>query len=332
MRVLGWTEREEPARVYIAGTEDGRFVEFVESVEPPIPREEKWVLIVSTLFGCPVRCLFCDAGGSYAGPLDARSILFQIDRMVRARYPAGSVPAGKFKVQFARMGEPALNDAVLKVLEELPARYDAPGLMPALSTIAPAGREGFFERLLDIRRRLYGPRFQLQFSIHSTDRSVRDRLVPAPKWDLAGIASYGERFHVEGGRKIALNFALEESSPLDPGVLLRHFDPERFMVKITPVNPTLRARESGLESGVDPETGGAPAADALRLAGYDVIVSVGELEENRIGSNCGQLLDAWLSSGRRLEGGYGERIVRPAEEGPRNRPKALSGRGAGATG
>ena len=152
MKVRAWTGSDEVARVYIAEAEGGRHVEFVESVEPPLPREEKWVLIVSTLFGCPGGCRFCDAGGSYDGKLSADEILFQTDYMIDRRYPDRRVPAKKFKVQLARMGEPTLNDAVLEVLEILPSRYDAPGLMPALSTIAPVGREAFFERLLDISR------------------------------------------------------------------------------------------------------------------------------------------------------------------------------------
>jgi 23S rRNA (adenine2503-C2)-methyltransferase len=65
MRVLVSTGREDIAVVYVAELEPGKQVEFVESLQPPLPREKKWVLIVSTLFGCPVQCLMCDAGGRY---------------------------------------------------------------------------------------------------------------------------------------------------------------------------------------------------------------------------------------------------------------------------
>jgi 23S rRNA (adenine2503-C2)-methyltransferase len=304
MKVKAWTGSEEIATVYIAEAEMGRHVEFVESVEPPIPREEKWVLIVSTLFGCPAGCRFCDAGGSYYGKLSADEILFQTDYMIDRRYPDRRVPAGKFKVQLARMGEPALNDAVLDVLETLPSRYDAPGLMPALSTIAPAGRDEFFERLLDIGRETYRGRFQLQFSLHTTDKERRDWLVPPKKWDFARIAEYGEAFFVGGGRKITLNFALAEGMPLDAAVLFRHFDPEKFLVKMTPVNPTCEADRCGIRSsiirGIEPERVTAP----LRDAGYEVLVSIGELEENHIGSNCGQFIKRYLERGSGFEAGY----------------------------
>jgi len=309
MKVKAWTGSDEIARVYIAEAEGGRHVEFVESVEPPLPREKKWVLIVSTLFGCPGGCRFCDAGGSYEGKLTAEEILFQIDHMIDRRYPDRCVPAEKFKVQLARMGEPALNDAVLDVLRILPSRYDAPGLMPALSTIAPAGRDAFFDDLLEITREIYRGRFQLQFSLHTTDAQKRDWLLPPKKWDLRRIAEYGERFLVDGGRKITLNFALAEGMPLDAAVLFRHFDPSKFLVKLTPVNPTCEADRSGVTSsirnGVEPESVTGP----LRETGYEVIFSVGELEENHIGSNCGQFIKRYLEGGGDFESGYNYELV-----------------------
>ncbi len=304
MKVRARTGSEEIAMVYIAEASGGGHVEFVEAVEPPLPRERKWVLIVSTLFGCPVGCRFCDSGGSYGGRLSAAQILFQTDYLVDGRYPDRRVPAEKFKVQFARTGEPAFNGAVLDVLEALPDRYDAPGLMPALSTIAPAGREEFFERLLSLNGEIYRGRFQLQFSIHTTDPEKRDWLIPAAKWSFGEIALYGERFHVSGGRKITLNFALAEGMPVDAGVLGRYFDPARFLVKITPVNPTFEARGSGLKSSI---RGGMEPIDvisSLRGAGYEVIVSIGELEENRIGSNCGQFIRRYLEGDGRFDEGY----------------------------
>ncbi len=147
MKIIASSGTEKVAMVYIGEMANGNLVEFVESVQPPIPREKKWVLLVSTLFGCPVGCAMCDAGGYYKGKPTKDEILAQIDFLVEKRFPNGQIPCEQFKIQFARMGEPALNDSVLDVLEELPSRFHAPGLMPSISTIAPAGRERFFERL-----------------------------------------------------------------------------------------------------------------------------------------------------------------------------------------
>jgi 23S rRNA (adenine2503-C2)-methyltransferase len=179
---------ETIAKVYVGEFPDGRRVEFVESLQPPKPREEKWVVIVSSLFGCPVRCAMCDAGGDYRGALSAEQILAQTDYMVLRRHPDGSVPSKRFKVQFARMGEPALNPSVLGALAKLSKRYRAPGLVACLSTVAPAASGKFFEGLLDVKEHYYRGRFQLQFSIHSTDAKERDAIIPISKWGLEQIA------------------------------------------------------------------------------------------------------------------------------------------------
>ena len=307
MKVFAVTGTPDVAEVFMADMGEGRMVEFVEALQPPYSRDERWILMISTLYGCPVRCLICDAGGGYRGKPTAQEILKQIDHMVYRWYPDGTVPARKFKIQFARMGEPAFNLAVLDVLKQLPGRYDAPGLMPSVSTIAPHGADDFFEGLLDVKNKLYpNGRFQFQYSIHTTDVTLRDRLIPVRKWSFAQMADYGRRFYHTGDRKITLNFALAEGMPVDPGVLLRYFDPERYLVKITPVNPTCHAVQNGLSTHIDPyrpETGQAVAQSLIEV-GYDVIVSIGEVEENEIGSNCGQYVLKYMESQKSLEDGY----------------------------
>ncbi|PLV57586.1 radical SAM protein [Thermotoga sp. SG1] len=308
MRIIRRIGKEEVAYVYLGETSKGNLVEFVESIQPPVPREKKWVLIVSTLAGCPVGCLMCDAGGFYRGKLSSEEILEQIDFLVESRYPDRKVPVEKFKIQFARMGEPALNDAVLDVLEDLPKRYNAFGLLPSISTIAPHGTDSFFEKLLKIKEKHYRGRFQLQFSIHSTNEEERDRIMPVKKWSLREISEYGKTFVKEGDRKITLNFAVAQNYSLDPDVIVDLFDPEKFLVKITPVNPTYRSRENNLRSDVDIEKGALikhqEFVSRLRNAGFEVILSIGELEENKIGSNCGQYVQRHLMNRKKLEEGY----------------------------
>ena len=290
LRVVETRGDEDLARVFVARLADGALIEFAESVQPPVPREEKWVLIVSTLKGCPVSCPICDAGGEYQGKLSAEEILGQIQLLVRRRYPDGKVPVPKLKIQFARMGDPAFNDAVLEVLRALPLSLAAPGLMPCISTIAPSGREAFFAELAALKRDLYpGGRFQMQFSVHTTDEEARWRLVPARTWSFAEMAGYGGSFFEPGDRKVTLNFAPAVGFPLDPDRLLDLFSPEVFAVKLTPINPTFASRRAGLVGLLDPSDPAAceGIAAGFRRAGYETILSIGELAENCIGSNCG---------------------------------------------
>lgn len=307
MKIIASAGREDVAMVYVVDVRDGHLVECVESVQPPIPREEKWVLLVSTMFGCPIGCLMCDAGGHYQGKPTKEEIFSQIDYLVSKRYPDRNITPAQFKIQFARMGEPSLNPSVLDVLEELPKRYNAPGLMPSISTVAPKGTEAFFERLLSIKNEKYsGGHFQFQFSIHSTDDRLRDELIPVKKWSFDEMAAYGDRFYQSGDRKVSLNFALAQDVPVDPEVLLKYFDPDRFLVKITPLNPTYRATENKLTTYIDPynDNKAYTIVRSLKNAGYQVIVSIGEVEENYIGSNCGQYIKRHLNASGSLDDGY----------------------------
>jgi 23S rRNA (adenine2503-C2)-methyltransferase len=312
MKVVAVTRNPDLATVYIADMGDECMIEFVEACQPPYPRDECWILMVSTLYGCPVKCKMCDAGGHYGGKPNAAEILHQIDYMVDEWFPGRVIPSRKFKIQFARMGEPAFNLAVLEALEQLPGRYDAPGLMPSISTIAPHSTDAFFDNLIDVKNKLYtGGRFQFQFSIHTTDVDLRNQLIPVNTWSFAEMAAYGDRFYFEGDRKITLNFALVDGNPADPNILLRYFDPSHYLIKITPVNPTSHAVQNKLTSHVDPnrpETANE-VAESMVAAGYQTIVSIGEAEENKIGSNCGQYVLNFLESKQLVQDGYTYRVA-----------------------
>ncbi|MBM3153340.1 MAG: radical SAM protein, partial [Chloroflexi bacterium] len=86
MNVFAIAGDAEVATVYMADMGRGRLIEFVEALQPPYSRDERWIMMVSTLFGCPVKCQICDAGGQYQGKPDAEEILAQIDYMVRRWY------------------------------------------------------------------------------------------------------------------------------------------------------------------------------------------------------------------------------------------------------
>lgn len=289
--VLGWTGLPDVAEVGVVRFrgEDRFRVEMVDGLEPPHPRERKWILNVSTQFGCPVGCPFCDAGGAFHGNLQVDEILDQV-RIGLARHPGLAARCQKLKVHFARMGEPALNDAVIQAMDRLPEEVPSRGLWACVATTAPERRDGWFEALREVKDRRFPGRFQLQFSIQSTDPDARARLIPARHWDLERIARYGACFHRPEDRKVVLNFALAQGIPFDPDQIRDRFDPAVFAVKLTPVNPTLRGREFRTVLRGGEEAGITRAVEALQRAGYDVIVSVGDSREDQVGSNCGQVL------------------------------------------
>jgi len=216
MKIINSTGKDDLAIVHIAQAAGGNFVEFVESLHSPKPREEKWILTLSTLYGCPVSCTICDAGPYYLGRISKEGMFWQLDYMISRRYPAGEIPAKQLKVHFTRMGEPAFNLSVLDVINEFELYFNAPGFMPSISSIAPKGSEKFFEELLVLKTQKFsGGKFQLQFSIHTTNTLKRDELIPVRKWDLKQIAEYGKRFYRKGDRKITLSFAPSKENEID---------------------------------------------------------------------------------------------------------------------
>jgi 23S rRNA (adenine2503-C2)-methyltransferase len=298
MQIVEERGNDEVAKLYIAKLRD-YYIEFVESKYPNRPREEKWVIVISCLLGCPVQCLMCDAGKRYCGKLSKEEMLEQIDHIVDRHFPSRIIPVKKFKIQFTRMGEPAFNEAVLDLLEELPVRYQAPGLIPSVSTVGPKNTGDFFDLLIQIKKKLYeGGHFQMQFSIHTTDVKKRDELIPTPKMSFEEIAAFGERFYSSGDRKITLNFIVMEAYPIEPHVIAKYFNPAHFILKFTPLNPTARAQEKGLINILKSHTQEEKMHDLLEAChalGFETIVSIGELEENSIGSNCGQYVSNLVS-------------------------------------
>lgn len=300
MRIISTTGDPGLARVYVAQFRGRRkfLAEFVEAFDPIIPRSDKLVIIVSTQFGCPVTCAMCDAGDQYMGDLSNNEIFAQIDHVLARHQGENLRSIGRLKVQFARMGEPALNPAVLSVLKELPLRYDFPGLIPCIATTAPQTGKAWLDALVGIRQRIYRDQpFQLQFSINSTDEKTRDYLMPIPKLNFSELAVIAKKFYEGGPRKVGLNFALAKGVPVNPETIGRLFDPACACIKITPLNPTARASKMALESAFEPRY--PEAAEKLcskfRSLGFDVILSIGDTRENTIGSNCGMAVKQFIT-------------------------------------
>ncbi|NLP04327.1 radical SAM protein [Candidatus Fermentibacteria bacterium] len=306
MRIERTLEAGGIARVHLVRLREEPWgaVECVGALDPAVPVTEKIVLVVSSQYGCPVGCPMCDAGRGFHGNLEAKDIFAQIDFLMESWAGPAARRCPKLKIQFARMGEPSLNPAVLEVVSALPRRYGIPGIMPCIATTAPKGSMEWFERLADIKDGLFGSgMFQLQFSVQSTSEAGRGRLIPYPVTSLSGLSRLCERFVRPGDRRAVLNFAAVEGAPIEPGVLRDVFDPARSLVKLTPLNPTGRSAASGLStmfrSGVEPEV--ADLVSALEEAGFDVIVSVGLEAESEAGTSCGQLAFAGSGAPERFQ-------------------------------
>ncbi|MEO0288910.1 MAG: radical SAM protein [candidate division WOR-3 bacterium] len=282
MNLVLKNEMVKVSKVLVFETEDKKLIESVD-VEPIISdrNQEKWVLIVSTQIGCPVGCAFCDSGYRFERNLTFDEMMYQIEFMINERN-LNPNKFKKFKVQFARMGEPSFNDDVLDVIKELKKKYK--NCIPCISTVFPKNRRVWFEKLLSIKEKFVD--FQLQFSIYSTDMDERDKMIPAEKENFIFLNEYGKIFYSQGNRKIVLNFPVSETNEISCEKISLYFDRKTFIVKLTPVNPTFQSMKNNLY--IDSYDRMEKIKEQLNKSGFDVIVSIGELKENIVGSNCGQ--------------------------------------------
>jgi 23S rRNA (adenine2503-C2)-methyltransferase len=64
--------------------------------------------------------------------------------------------------------------------------------------------------------------------------------------------------------------------------------------------------ESNLESAIDPNNSDSAAqiVKDFKAQGFEVILSIGEVEENKIGSNCGQFVTQYRATQTSIKEGY----------------------------
>ena len=132
-------------------------------------RYERWMIGVSVMSGCPVRCKFCATGNMPKWRnLTVSEIVEQVIFVVRENgYKYNPNSAQEFKINYTRMGEPFLNiENVIEAIKIISCLY--PGTHHYISTIGIKGSD--FSWIKD--------NITLQISLHSTDEAKRDILIP----------------------------------------------------------------------------------------------------------------------------------------------------------
>lgn len=104
------------------------------------------------------------------------------------------------------------------------------------------------------------------------------------------ISEYGKRFFNEGDRKISLSFAPSVENEINIDKLKNIFDPEIFIIKLTPLNETVNVLKNEIIPVISNESNYAAEeiAKAFKKAGYETVISLNSYEEIKIGSTCGQ--------------------------------------------
>jgi 23S rRNA (adenine2503-C2)-methyltransferase len=256
-----------------------------------LPLTEKWVLTVSTQYGCSMGCAFCDVPKVGRGRnATFADLVGQVECGLSLHPEITSTK--RLNVHFARMGEPTWNEAVLEAAMWL-LRLEDHHVHPVVSTMMPkwnAGLPEFIDEWMNIKNNWYEGNAGLQLSINSTSESERADMFSGNAMSLADIGDIMSP-HVPVGRKITLNFAVA-GYEVDPAVLLRYFPPERYICKLTPMHKTATAVDSGIQTEGDYTTPEPyeDLADSLRRAGYEVLVFIASHDEDAGRITCGNAI------------------------------------------
>lgn len=259
-----------------------------------LPLSEKWVITVSTQYGCSMGCSFCDVPKVGPGKnATTDDIVNQV--MCGISLHPEIKQTKRLNVHFARMGEPSWNNAVLAAtlkLKEVVKDYWGWGFHPVVSTICPAHNynlEAFLKMWMIIKNDVLNGEAGLQISVNTTDQTIRSKTMPnaLPLFHIARMFN-GERVK---GRKITLNFALTDAS-IDAGYLAEIFDPENFLCKITPMHETTACKSNGLltRDGYTKYYPYKETEEVLKKAGFDVIVFIPSKEEDESRITCGNAI------------------------------------------
>lgn len=220
-----------------------------------VPIDEKWLIAISTQFGCPQKCKFClvpELG--FHGNLTAEQMWEQLE-MVFSMHPEVT-KSDKIKVGFARMGEPMYNwQNILQVMREMKTYKEGFTFLPCYNTILPRVKvfnkgpiEVLKEDVMSAKEYLDGF-MHIQISTNSTNEEERRMLFGGQ--DVITIEEMKKNFNgiPNNNRLITLNFILGSGWELDPNKLYG-LDPNVFCIKVTPLNITDKTVESGLEDAI----------------------------------------------------------------------------------
>lgn len=268
-----------------------------------MPLSEKWVITVSTQYGCTQRCTFCDVPNvKWRGNATFSDLKAQFYAAIRL-FPHVHYTE-RLNLHFARMGEPSMNPDVRRFSEWLYTNkhdiYREAGLRievihPVLTTSLPNKHKGLQAALLDwcrIKNEVYNGQAGFQVSINSTDDAQRADMFAGMSLTLDEFSRMAKDFPDPISRKYCLNFAYSTDYVIDAGRVLDLFDPDKWMCKITPIHNNTACTTNGIKTigGYDSFQPYRQPESDLKAAGFDVLVFVPSLDEEDGLVTCGNVI------------------------------------------
>jgi 23S rRNA (adenine2503-C2)-methyltransferase len=270
-----------------------------------MPLSEKWVITVSSQYGCSMKCSFCDV--PMVGP-GINATLNDLSEMVKRGIALYDVPFTKrLNIHYARMGEPTFNpDVIVHAGACLKDDCEQMGLQadtihPVVSTMMPKKNkelEHFLTEWMNLKNSYYNGEAGLQLSINSTDDEQRDEMFGGEALSLMNIAYMCDRLPKPVGRKITLNFAINDHTIVNGHRLRLLFNPKHFMVKLTPIHDTSMAKVNNImtSDGYDSYYPYKKIEDECKKFGFDVLVFIPSHEEDESKITCGNAIISEIDS------------------------------------
>lgn len=241
--------------VYALSTEDGYPIEVTDTFLPAYTkdaigrnqnkldnyelgsRNDRWMIGVSCMSGCPCHCAFCATGQLPKWRnLTAEEIVEQVE-FILAKHP--EIKFGESfenKINYTRMGENFLNiENVRKAIEIIDSKYK--NVHHFISTIGVKGSD--FSWIRD--------NITLQVSLHSLDEAHRHFLIPFPK--LMTMEELGQ-IRTQSKLKTTVNMTLVNENDFDIEKLKKYFDKDYFFIKLSPINPNVISEGNNLGEGI----------------------------------------------------------------------------------
>ena len=270
-----------------------------------LPLQEKWVITVSTQYGCTMNCTFCDVPSiNYKGNATVFDLQEQLYSAIRM-YPNVKY-TDRLNLHYARMGEPAHNaEAVLAfskfivgnkdvIFEDTGLRIET--LHPVFTTSCPKNVDlkTILNKWCDIKNKDYNGQAGLQLSINSTNEEQRNEMFGNKSLSLKQISDIAKTLPNPLGRKYTLNFAYSTDYEIDGDKLAELFDPKFWMVKITPIHNNNACVKNGVETvdGYHSFTPYREPEESCKKAGFDVLIFVPSQDEEDGAVTCGNAIVA----------------------------------------
>lgn len=268
-----------------------------------MPLSEKWVITVSTQYGCPMKCTFCDVPNiKLMGNATFEDIKRQLYNAI-SLFPSTKYTE-RLNLHYARMGDPIFNENVFEfskwaIRNKRQIAKDT-GLSievfhPVLTTSLPKAFKKLEQRILDwcdIKNNLYNGQAGLQFSINSTDENQRTLMYRGMQLGLEELSKIADKMPYPISRKYCLNFAYSTDFIIDARKVKKLFDPEKFMCKITPIHNNTACVDNGIKTvgGYDSWKPYKKPEEDLKNVGFDVLVFVPSIDEEDGLVTCGNLI------------------------------------------